>query len=67
VARQIGLEQVTAAQHLERSCRMPVEPAVRPIALHAAAQRRDAAVHAIQIHRVDQIGPLERRLRVMHE
>jgi len=47
---------------------MPVEPAIRPIALHAAAQRRDAAVIIGRSDPcVDQIGPLERRLRVMHE
>jgi hypothetical protein len=31
------------------------------------AQWRDAAVHAVQIHGVNQVGPFERRLRVVHQ
>ena len=58
-------EQVAALEHVAHTSRFPVQPFERPLPLHHRAERRDAGIHAIQIHRINEIGPLERLLRIV--
>jgi len=56
----VGVEEITAPDHVEHTRRIPIEPAAGPVQLHDRAERRDAAVHAVEVHGIDEIGPLER-------
>ena len=45
---------------------MPVQPRLRPRALHRERERRDAAVHPIEVDGIDHVRPFERLPRVVH-
>jgi hypothetical protein len=61
----VAVEQIAALDHVHDAGGIPVQPFERPVGLDEIGQRRDAAVHAVQIHRQNQIGPFERLTRVM--
>ncbi len=56
----VPIEKIAAPEHVEDAAGVPVEPLAGG-GSHCTnqAQRRDAAVHPFQVHRIDQVGPLE--------
>jgi hypothetical protein len=66
-ARGIGIEQIAALQHVEDPGGVPIEPLLRSIALHGDTQRCDATVHAVQVHGINEICPVERLVRVVDQ
>ena len=66
-ASGIGVEQIAALDHVEHARGVPVEPTAGPIELYDRAERCDAAIHAVEVHGIDEIRPLERASRVVDD
>ena len=62
---RIVAEQIAALDHVAHAGRFPVQPLERPLPLHHGADGRDAGIHAVQIHRINEIGPFERLLPIV--